>query len=406
MAKLKEIAEINPTEALKKNSLAKYVAMENLQPFTRKISKYEEKRYQGGMKFRNGDTLMARITPCLENGKTAYVDILENEEVGFGSTEYIVIREKEGISDSKYLYYLAISPRFREVAIKAMSGTSGRQRVELDVLKNIEINLPPLSEQHRIANILSSFDNKIELLRKENNTLEDIAQSIFKEWFVKYNFPNKDGKPYRDNNGKMIDSELGLIPEGWRVGKLGEVITLQTGFVHNTSITGPAKSLIAKMGVVDGISRFNRNSVIPYSKSIDSKYKLEENDLIVCTRDVTRDNLVIGNVSQTPPDLAVRGLYAGSNTWIIKSNLNKNYLFLYLRERKFREHIIKSSKGSTIVMITQDAFLKCPYIFPQEEIINLFNETNEDLFKKAKVNDQEIQNLENIKSHLLNKLLT
>src|SRR5664280_2524700 len=86
-----EMADINPTESLRKGTIAKCVAMENLNPFARKISKYEFKEFNGGMKFRNGDTLLARITPCLENGKTAYVDILEDGEVGFGSTEYIVI---------------------------------------------------------------------------------------------------------------------------------------------------------------------------------------------------------------------------------------------------------------------------------------------------------------------------
>ena len=369
--------------------------------------------YQKVRKFVSKDT----YENWFRTGNITYNDILiptvgtiggcciSKQERGSIAQNLIALRINKQIADPDYIFYYFRTSFFKKELLNLDIG-GVQPSIKVPHLLNLEISLPPLSEQKRISSILSSFDNKIEQLKKENNILEDIAQSIFKEWFVKYNFPNKDGKPYRDNNGKMIDSELGLIPEGWRVGKLGEVITLQTGFVHNTSITGPAKSLIAKMGVVDGISRFNRNSVIPYSKSIDSKYKLEENDLIVCTRDVTRDNLVIGNVSQTPPDLAVRGLYAGSNTWIIKSNLNKNYLFLYLRERKFREHIIKSSKGSTIVMITQDAFLKCPYIFPQEEIINLFNETNEDLFKKAKVNDQEIQNLENIKSHLLNKLLT
>lgn len=102
---LGEVADINPTESLSKGEIAKYVPMEGIAPFTRRISKYESKEFNGGMKFRNGDTLLARITPCLENGKTSFVDILENDEVGFGSTEYIVIREKKDSSDKLFLYY-------------------------------------------------------------------------------------------------------------------------------------------------------------------------------------------------------------------------------------------------------------------------------------------------------------
>ena len=91
---LGEVAEVNPTESLNKGKVAQYVAMESIEPFTRRISNFESKKFNGGMKFRNGDTLFARITPCLENGKTSFVDILENDEIGFGSTEFIVFREK------------------------------------------------------------------------------------------------------------------------------------------------------------------------------------------------------------------------------------------------------------------------------------------------------------------------
>ena len=178
---LGEVCEINPTESLPKGKLAKSVPMDCIDSFTRQISRFEEKEFKGGMKFRNGDTLLARITPCLENGKTAYVDFLDKNEIGFGSTEYIVIREKQELSNKKFLYYLAISPRFREIAIKAMTGTSGRQRVQTDVLVNKTFLLPPLPEQIAIASVLSAFDDKIELLRDQNKTLEEMGQVIFAE---------------------------------------------------------------------------------------------------------------------------------------------------------------------------------------------------------------------------------
>ncbi len=124
---LEDIAQINPTERLPKGTIAKKVAMEVLQPFTKKIPTFTLEEYKGGIKFRNGDTVMARITPSLENGKTAYVDILNDAEVGYGSTEFIVFREKEGISDKHFLYYFAISPELRDIAILSMTGSSGRQ---------------------------------------------------------------------------------------------------------------------------------------------------------------------------------------------------------------------------------------------------------------------------------------
>lgn len=182
--KLSEIAIINPIERLPKSTIAKKIGMEKLIPFTKHIPGFDIESYNGGSKFRNGDTLIARITPCLENGKTAFVDVLDDEEIGFGSTEFIVLRELKGKSDKHFLYYFAISDVFREVAILSMTGSSGRQRVETDVVKNHLFLLPPLPVQQRIAGILSSLDDKIELLNRQNATLEAMAETLFRQWFV------------------------------------------------------------------------------------------------------------------------------------------------------------------------------------------------------------------------------
>lgn len=169
--KLSELAYFNPCETIKKGTIAKKVPMDLLQPFCRDIHSFELSEFSGGTKFKNGDTIMARITPCLENGKTAKVNILEEGEVGFGSTEYIVFRAIEGLIDEDYLYYLVCSPIVRNVAIKSMVGSSGRQRVQTDVVKDIEINIPELEEQKKIGSLLKALDDKIEENEKINNNL-------------------------------------------------------------------------------------------------------------------------------------------------------------------------------------------------------------------------------------------
>ncbi len=169
--KLSDIADFNPRETIKKGAIAKKIPMDVLRPFYRDIPYYVEECFSGGTKFRNGDTIMARITPCLENGKTAQVSILNDGEVGFGSTEYIVFRAKEGIADKDYLYYLVCSPEVREPAIKSMVGSSGRQRVQTDVVKNLEIDVPPLVEQEKIGSFLKTFDDKIALNDRINKNL-------------------------------------------------------------------------------------------------------------------------------------------------------------------------------------------------------------------------------------------
>ena len=223
--KLGDIVYFNPKESLIKGKIYKKVSMDCLKPKTREIIKYELDKFKGGSKFRNGDTLFARITPCLENGKIAQVSFLDNKEIGFGSTEFIVLREKENITLNDYIYYLFITDKIKNIAIKSMTGTSGRQRVQEDVLKYTIVKLPPLAEQKYIASILSALDDKIELNNKTNKILEEMAQTIFKEWFINFNFPNEDGKPYKKSGGEMIDSELGKIPKGWKVGTIGDLIS-------------------------------------------------------------------------------------------------------------------------------------------------------------------------------------
>ena len=182
--KAADFIDFNPRLSLKKGSVATKVAMDKLQPFTKKIPATEKAEFSGGANFCNGDTIMARITPCLENGKTAFVDVLEDGEVGFGSTEFIVLRAKEGISDPQFIYYLATSPWFRNVAIKSMVGSSGRQRVQQGVLDELELTVPLLPEQQKIGAFLAMFDEKIALNNKINDNLQQQAQAIYTSMFV------------------------------------------------------------------------------------------------------------------------------------------------------------------------------------------------------------------------------
>ena len=189
-----DFIEFNPRMSIKKGTIATKVAMDKLQPFTKKIPDSEKASFSGGSKFRNGDTIMARITPCLENGKTAFVDILGKDEVAFGSTEFIVMRAREGISDPQFIYYLATSPWFRNIAIKSMVGSSGRQRVQQSVLDDLVLNVPPLEEQKKISSFLCVLDQKIALNNEINDNLLGQMQALYRSWFVDF-LPFGGSKP-------------------------------------------------------------------------------------------------------------------------------------------------------------------------------------------------------------------
>ena len=181
--KLKDIAFFNPKESLAKGTIAKKIPMDKIQPFCRDVPGYVFEEFAGGTKFRNGDTIMARITPCLENGKTAKVGILDDGEIGFGSTEYIVFRAKDGV-DEDFLYYLVCSQYVREPAIKSMVGSSGRQRVQTDVVQDLDVLVPSYQDQKRISGLLKSIDDKISLNTRINKNLAEQAKTIFEKEFL------------------------------------------------------------------------------------------------------------------------------------------------------------------------------------------------------------------------------
>ena len=205
--RMDEIADFNPRESIPKGTIAKKIAMDKLQPFCRDVPSFEMEAFSGGTKFRNGDTIMARITPCLENGKTAKVDVLDDNEVGFGSTEYIVFRAKEG-NDPDFVYYLVTSPEVREPAIKSMVGSSGRQRVQTDVVQGLKVRVPDLEGQRAIAGILKTLDDKIAANRRVNDNLFQQAQALYKYRFV-------DMQPFD-----------GVMPDNWHLGTVSEIIQL------------------------------------------------------------------------------------------------------------------------------------------------------------------------------------
>ena len=135
---LSELIALNPKLSLKKGALSRYIEMSDLSENSASIEKSVLREFSGGSKFQNGDTLFARITPCLENGKTGFVNNLSENEVGYGSTEFVVMRAKGEVSPY-FVYCTARDNAFREHAIRSMIGTSGRQRVQVEMLDSFAL---------------------------------------------------------------------------------------------------------------------------------------------------------------------------------------------------------------------------------------------------------------------------
>lgn len=398
---LKEAIEFNPRETLKKGTIAKKIGMDKLGTFQRRIEGFELSSFSGGTKFRNGDTLLARITPCLENGKTAQVTLLDDDEIAFGSTEYIVLREKSGKSINDFIFYLAISPYLRDIAIKSMTGTSGRQRAQKDVIENTKIKLPPLHEQKAIAHILSTLDDKIEVNNQINKTLENMAQTIFKQWFVDFEFPNEDGEPYKSSGGEMIESELGMIPKGWEVGDFSDVVEFIGGFSFMSKDyleTGKYKVITIK-NVLDG--KFDSSSV-KYLDTIPEKMKdvqkLEKGDILMSlTGNVARVCIVSEN------DCLLNQRVAKIQE---KSNFSRGYIYVLFRSQLVKEILLAIAKGTAQLNLSPVEAQKMKIIIPCDKVIDKISVIYDSLFNLLLQSTDEIKLLEKLRDSLLPKLMS
>ena len=238
-APFSEAVLVNPPARLERGTTYPFVDMAAVNRDARSVYPSEERVFKGsGSRFQSGDTLMARITPCLENGKIARYQALEDKQEAHGSTEFIVIRGRPHVTDNDFAYYLTQWEEVRNYAIGQMTGTSGRQRVPVDSLDHLNVPLPPLPKQRAIAHILGTLDDKIEINRRMNQTLEEMARAIYNDWFVDFGpvRAKLEGRePYLLPElgdlfpDRLVNSELGEIPEGWEVKALGDVLELAYG---------------------------------------------------------------------------------------------------------------------------------------------------------------------------------
>ncbi len=214
--KISDIVDFNPRTTLPRSGQLPFIDMAALPTSGRDIPEIGSRPVGGsGAKFQNGDTLLARITPCLENGKGAKVSNLPEPGTGQGSTEFIVMRAKRA-SDEDFVYYLSRLPAFRAFAIQQMVGTSGRQRVSWQSLVDFEIDDLDIAQRQSAGQVLSALDDKIELNRRLNKTLEAMAQAIYRDWLVDF------GPVRRKMAGVTDPVEImgGLIPDPTRATEL------------------------------------------------------------------------------------------------------------------------------------------------------------------------------------------
>ena len=403
-----EIAVLNPATSIKKGQTAAFLDMATLPQHGRDVVTNIFKTFSGsGSRFLQNDTLIARITPCLENGKGAMVSFLENDEVGFGSTEFIVARAHRA-SDAKFVYYTTRSNAFREAAISRMEGTSGRQRVAWQQIANIEITDLPPREREVIGNTLGVLDDKIEANRKASAILEEMARALYRSWFVDFDpvHARAQGRApahmdpataalFPDSFG---DDEL---PEGWETVPYLDLVEIISGGTPKTTEQTYWNGAIPWYSVVDAPPT-GQVFVHQTEKSItQAGFEGSAVKLVPTGTTIISARGTVGKLA-----IAGQNMVFNQSCYGLQGRTERRNAFVYFATERAIAHLQSMSHGSVFSTITRKTFEGLELTHAPREVQIAFEKMGEEMLDRIHSFGKENQTLAALRDALLPRLMS
>ena len=342
-------------------------------------------------------------------GKVAIIDKLEYKTTV--ASGLFVIRVLNNSIDYKYLYYYFTSKYFSNLVKTRIEGSVIPHLYQKDLVE-LNIPLPQLNEQKAISKILSDLDKKIETNNKINKKLEEMAQAIFKQWFVDFEFPNEYGKPYKSSSGEMVESELGMIPKGWEVILLDEIVDTFNGYSYK------GKELSESEDAMTTIKNFDRNGgykmdglkEIVISDKVKPHHFVEVNDIIVAHTDLTQGAEIIGNPIMIFSKGSYEKLIMSMDTVKVKSKIkemNNELLYFILKDYRFKQYALGYVNGTTVLHLSKSTIPQYKIALPYDKsIMNQLGNNLSPIMSKIANNFKENEKLIMLRDTLLPKLMS
>ena len=396
--RLGEMIQCNPQVKLEKGKSYNLIDIDSIEIGSRYVKGKELTEYDGqsGCHFQNSDTVMARITPCLENGKIAQVQC--ESQKGFGSTELFVFRGTENKTDSDYVFNLMSMQFIRNLAANSMTGASGRQRADLGFIKRIKWNFPPLPTQQKIASILSAYDNLIQNYKKQIEALQTAASELYKEWFVRFRFPGWQNAEFE--NG---------IPEGWKYLKLSEFgYEVESGNRPAGGIDDSLEDGIPSLGAesIDKLGYFDYSNVKLVPREFYDKMKRghgKDNDILLY-----KDGAYIGKVTLFRNGFPFKEYAVNEHVFLLRSN-NKdyqNYLYFTLNMPQYFTQMQNLNRNAAQPGLARGDLDRIKILVPNEKVIEKFNKLINPMIDNIFSYSKQITNLTQQRDLLLPRLMS
>ena len=327
------------------------------------------------------------------------IALVQDENIALAQ-RIILLRAKSSILDNEFLFY-SLRTRLMQQRLSARASGSTVQGIKSAELKKVSIPLPDVATQKQIVLTLSCLDRKISNLRQQNETLESIAQTLFNHWFVDFEFPNEDGKPYKSSGGAMVRSDLGDIPVGWHIKTLRECLEHlidNRGKTPNFISDGiPALSAKFVKGG-DLVNRDNFNYISP--ELFDQSEKLQIGDVIITSEAPLGETYFIAQDTNYYPAQRVFALRVN------REIISCSYLNYWLSSSMGQFFLKRRASGSTVQGIKQSELYQCEVIVPNKHIQDKASDLLTEILNKKEMNSTQIQTLTQTRDRLLPKLMS
>lgn len=353
-----------------------------------------------------GDVILTREAPMGEVG------IIRDEPYKFFLGQRMLqLKANKDVITPEFLYY-SLQGRDLQHQIMMNEGTgSVVSNIRIPLLKKMEIKVPPLHLQEQITRSLSAIDGKIWVNESIKVKLEKLAHALFKHWFIDFEFPDTEGSPYKSNSGKMVESELGEIPEGWRIVKLGEFINLNKGLSYKSKFLDKENKEnnsfpMISLSNFNFISGFRRDKTKLYFGDYKERHLIKAGDIAVAATDVTQERKILGSPAIVPP-LAKRMIYSLDVFKVSSHELPNSFIYYSMQTPLYRDRVENYATGTTVIRISADVILDTPIIVPEnlDKLWELSAPFDAILEQMHTLEDSD-QALEELRNTLLPRLLS
>lgn len=374
------------------------------------ISRGERNITELGLKNSSARILPKNSILLTSRAPIGYLAIAEREVCTNQGFKSLIVNPDK--ANYNFVYYLIKSNIER---IKGLGTGTTFAEISGSVVKNLKFSLPDLPTQTSIAEILSSLDDKIELNNKINQELETLAQTLFKQWFIDFEFPNDNGEPYKSSGGEMVDSELGEIPKGWEVGYLEDVLEFHNGYAFTSKELESENSKesyhVFKMGHIrkgGGLNAEGTKSYFSKSKAQKlSKYVLKKGDLLMCMTDMKGNVALLGHTALMNED---DKYIVNQRVGLLrpKNDVGIDYPYLYILTNSFDfiEELRSRANSGVQVNLSTNEIKKSKILIAPKSINEQFDLITKSFYDKIFEITNENETLRNTRDFLLPKLIS